>query len=75
MLDENATIIALCNNDNSRVYAAKKLCNLFGDYKQGRDSFDENDNEPAGKYGENPPPKTTAMHHYSHRRKRKHPAA
>jgi len=71
MIDENATIIALCNNDNSRVYASKKLCDLFGDYKQGRDSFDDSENEPAGKYGENSPPKTTRTHHYRHKRKKR----
>jgi CubicO group peptidase (beta-lactamase class C family) len=71
MIDENATIIALCNNDNSRVYASKKLCDLFGDYRQGRDSFDDSENEPLGKYGENPPPKTTRTHHYRHRKKKR----
>jgi CubicO group peptidase (beta-lactamase class C family) len=71
MIDENATIIALCNNDNSRVYASKKLCDLFGDYRQGRDSFDDSENEPAGKYGENSPPKRTRTHHYHHRKKKR----
>jgi CubicO group peptidase (beta-lactamase class C family) len=72
MIDENATIIALCNNDNSRVYASKKLCDLFGDYRQGRDSFDDSENEPAGKYGENSAPKTTTRtHHYRHRKKKR----
>jgi CubicO group peptidase (beta-lactamase class C family) len=75
MLDENATIIALSNNDCSRVYAAKKLCNLFGDYKQGRESFDENENETAGKYGENPPQKAAPVHHYVHRKKKKRAVA
>jgi hypothetical protein len=41
MLDENATIIALSNNDYRNVYAAKRLCDLFGDYRQGHESFDE----------------------------------
>lgn len=63
MLDENTTIIALSNNDYSKVYASKKLCDLFGDYKQGRESFEESDNEPTGKYGENPPPKVKHRHH------------
>ena len=63
MLDENTTIIALSNNDYSKVYASKKLCDLFGDYKQGRESFEESDNEPTGKYGENPPPKVKRRHH------------
>jgi CubicO group peptidase (beta-lactamase class C family) len=57
MLDEGATIIALSNNDCSRVYASKKLCNLFGDYRQGNESFDEIENENAGMRGEPTPKK------------------
>jgi CubicO group peptidase (beta-lactamase class C family) len=41
MLDENATIIALSNNDYKNVYSAKRLVDLFGDYRQGHESFDE----------------------------------
>jgi len=52
MLDEDATIIALCNNDYKRVYSAKKLVDLFGDYRQGHESFDEGEADPAGKEGE-----------------------
>jgi CubicO group peptidase (beta-lactamase class C family) len=49
MLDENATIIALCNNDYKRVYSAKALCDLFGDYRQGRENFDDEDpSDPSG---------------------------
>ncbi len=44
MLDENATIIALNNNDYRNVYAAKRLCDLFGDYRQGHETFDEGGN-------------------------------
>jgi CubicO group peptidase (beta-lactamase class C family) len=73
MLDENATIIALSNNDYSKVYASKKLCDLFGDYKQGKESFDDSENEPAGKYGEPPPPRSTRTHHYYHHHKKKKP--
>jgi CubicO group peptidase (beta-lactamase class C family) len=62
MLDENATIIALSNNDCSRVYAAKKLCDLFGDYKLGKETFDDSENDPASKYGENPPPRKHRHH-------------
>ena len=53
MLDEGATIIALCNNDNTRVYASKKLCDLFGNYQQGREKFEELENESEGSGGEN----------------------
>ena len=52
MLDEDATIIALCNNDYKRVYSAKRLCDLFGDYRQGNESFDEGEADPGGKGGE-----------------------
>lgn len=52
MLDEDATIIALCNNDYKKVYSAKKLCDLFGDYRQGHENFDEAENDPTGKGGE-----------------------
>ncbi|MBS1975013.1 MAG: beta-lactamase family protein, partial [Bacteroidetes bacterium] len=52
LLNENATIIALSNNDCARVYASKKLSNLFGDYRQGNETFDELDNEQSGMRGE-----------------------
>ena len=45
MLDENATIIALSNNDYKNVYSAKRLCDLFGDYRQGHESFDEGESD------------------------------
>ena len=49
MLDEDATIIALCNNDYKGVYSSKKLVDLFGDYRQGRENFDEEDpSDPSG---------------------------
>ena len=54
MLDEGATIIALSNNDNTRVYASKKLCDLFGNYQQGREKFEELENESEGSGDENP---------------------
>jgi len=52
MLDENATIIALSNNDYVPVYASKRLCDLFGDYHrlQSRESFDDEIN-PADSTG------------------------
>jgi CubicO group peptidase (beta-lactamase class C family) len=52
MMEENATIIALCNNDNKRVYASKKLCDIFGNYQQSHENFDEPDNDPEGRGGE-----------------------
>jgi CubicO group peptidase (beta-lactamase class C family) len=49
MLDEDATIIALCNNDYKRIYSSKALVDLFGDYRQGRNNFDEEDpSDPSG---------------------------
>ena len=51
MIDEGATIIALCNNDNKRVYASKKLCDLFGNYMQGKEKFDETESDPDGRGG------------------------
>jgi CubicO group peptidase (beta-lactamase class C family) len=57
MPDEGATIIALCNNDNTRVYASKKLCDLFGAYQQGKERFEEVENDSLGG-GENTPAST-----------------
>jgi len=58
MLDEDATIIVLSNNDYKNVYSAKRLCDLFGDYRQGHGSFDEGEPDPAdstGALGGEPP--------------------
>ena len=52
MMEENGTIIALCNNDNKRVYASKKLCDVFGNYQQSHENTDEPDNDPEGRGGE-----------------------
>ncbi len=52
MMEENATIIALCNNDNKKVYAAKKLCDVFGNYQQSHENDDEPENDPEGRGGE-----------------------
>jgi hypothetical protein len=51
MLDEDATIIALSNNDYKNIYSAKRLCDLFGDYRQGHESFDEGEPDPADSTG------------------------
>lgn len=51
MIDEDATIIALSNNDYKFVYSAKRLCDLFGDYRQGHESFDEGEPDPADSTG------------------------
>ena len=52
MMEENATIIALCNNDTKQIYFAKKLCDVFGNYQQSHENFDEPDNDPEGRGGE-----------------------
>ncbi|GGA85170.1 penicillin-binding protein [Puia dinghuensis] len=53
MMDEDATIIALSNNDYKNVYTAKRLCDLFGDYRQGQGhtNFDEGEPDPADSTG------------------------
>lgn len=51
MIDEDATIIALSNNDYKNVYSAKRLCDLFGDYRQGNERFDEGEADPADSTG------------------------
>jgi CubicO group peptidase (beta-lactamase class C family) len=72
MLDEDATIIALSNNDYKNVYSAKRLCDLFGDYRQGNERFDEGETDPAdstGALGEPAPPRPVVqpvVHHRSH---------
>lgn len=45
LIDENATIIALSNNDYTPVYKSKKLADIFGNYFGG--GADEPDNEPG----------------------------
>jgi hypothetical protein len=44
MPDENAVIIALCNNDSRMIYSTKKLADLFGDYMQTHDKDEDLDN-------------------------------
>jgi hypothetical protein len=43
LIDENATIIALSNNDYTPVYKSKMLADVFGNYF-GKD-YDDSDNE------------------------------
>jgi CubicO group peptidase (beta-lactamase class C family) len=37
LLEEDVTIITLCNNDDMKVYSAKRLADIFGDYRQYND--------------------------------------
>lgn len=41
LIDENATIIALCNNDSKKIYRVREMADIFGDYMQGRDEDEE----------------------------------
>lgn len=43
MTDENATIIALSNNDCRYVYRVKELADIFGDYMQNNNRYDDDD--------------------------------
>jgi hypothetical protein len=80
MIEEDATIIALCNNDYKRVYNTKKLCDLFGDYRQGNENFEEGETDSAGPGGEPhddaktpaPVPATAAPKKIVHHRARHH---
>lgn len=47
LLDEEVTIVALCNNDSRRIYAAKEMADYFGDYMQRTDRDDFADNRVA----------------------------
>lgn len=43
LLDEDATIIALCNNDSKKIYSVKAMADIFGDYMQMQDKGDDNE--------------------------------
>lgn len=45
LIDEKATIIVLGNKYNRSIYKAKQLCDLFGDYKQSNNLFQDNEND------------------------------
>ncbi|MFM7839493.1 MAG: serine hydrolase domain-containing protein, partial [Chitinophagaceae bacterium] len=44
LLDEEATIIALCNNDCKKIYSLKKLADVFGNYFGPGELSDDEDN-------------------------------
>jgi CubicO group peptidase (beta-lactamase class C family) len=46
LIKENATIIVISNKDNSAVYHAKVLCNLFNDFTNSEDE-EESENSKA----------------------------
>ena len=41
LLDEDVTIVALCNNDSKKIYSVKEMADIFGDYMQSKDHGDE----------------------------------
>ena len=43
--EEKATIILLGNKYNRNIYRAKQLCDLFGDYKQSNNLFQETEGD------------------------------
>jgi CubicO group peptidase (beta-lactamase class C family) len=43
LLDEDVTIIALCNNDAKKVYSIKEMADIFGNYMQKRDRGNDDD--------------------------------
>lgn len=48
LLDENVTIIALCNNDSKKVYSSKKLADMFGNYFKNKEEANEAENTGGG---------------------------
>lgn len=47
LLDEDVTIIALCNNDAKSIYTVKEMADYFGDYMQRTDRDGYADNRVA----------------------------
>lgn len=41
LIDENVTIVALCNNDSRNIYSARQMADYFGEYMQGIDNDEE----------------------------------
>lgn len=44
LLDEQVTILALCNNDSKMIYSIKKLADLFGPYLQTNEGEEDGEN-------------------------------
>lgn len=49
MPEENATIIALCNNDCRYVYRVKEMADFFGDYMQNNNRYDDDDHHQVAR--------------------------
>ena len=63
MLDEDATIIALCNNDCRYVYKVKEMADFFGDYMQNQNRNDDDEN---GKLAKADAPAPVSHHRRAH---------
>jgi CubicO group peptidase (beta-lactamase class C family) len=63
MLDEDATIIALCNNDCRYVYKVKEMADFFGDYMQNQNRNDDDEN---GKLAKADAPTAVSHHRRPH---------
>lgn len=48
LIDENVTIIALCNNDSKMVYSSKKFADMFGNYFKNKEDARETENTGGG---------------------------
>lgn len=51
LIDENVTIIALCNNDSKKVYSSKKLADMFGNYFTDKNEEKETETSGGGSPG------------------------
>jgi CubicO group peptidase (beta-lactamase class C family) len=54
LVDENATVIVLGNRFNRRIYSAKYIADLFGDYRQKGRRIDESETTGGGEPGHSP---------------------
>jgi hypothetical protein len=56
LLDEKVTIIALSNNDYTRVYRTKQLADVFGNYFNGDEAEPSENDSRNVKHPNSPPP-------------------
>jgi CubicO group peptidase (beta-lactamase class C family) len=68
MPDEDATIIALCNNDCRYVYKVKEMADIFGDYMQNNNRYDDEDPNQQQVHAEKPVAKHRS-HTVTHKKK------
>ena len=72
MTDENATIIALCNNDCRYVYKVKELADIFGDYLQNNNRYEDDDPTAAPQQVADEKPKAKRKPQVTARKKTTH---